>query len=136
MIRKITLLALFVTVFTFGCKKDEKNEKAIVGKWSITSVTEIEYENGAEVGRDDDTEDGMTFEFKSDGNGTTNLYGQTINFSYTTTESTLTLKAEGETEVLQIKKLNKSEMELTQETTETIGGVVYKEVFEVKLRKN
>lgn len=140
MMKKVTLLALIVALFTVtGCKKDKENGKensnAIVGRWIASSILEITYKNGKQIRRDDDTQDNLMVEFKSDGTGTSQREDESADFTYTLEDDELTFKMEGEFDKYKIKSLANSELELYQEESETEDGVDYKYVVEIKLKK-
>jgi len=140
MTKKITLLVLIVALFTItGCKKDKVNEKensnAIVGKWTATSIWEISYKNGKEVARDDDSQENLLIEFKSDGTGISQAEGESATFTYTIKDGQLLFKMEDEIDKYKITSLTNSELELHQEESETIAGIIYKDVLEIKLKK-
>ncbi|NRF40732.1 hypothetical protein [Pedobacter foliorum] len=140
MMKKITLFTLIVALFTItGCKKDKENGKensnTIVGKWISSSIWEITYKNGKEINRDDDTQDNLMVEFKSDGTGVSQIDGESSNFTYTLKDGKLIFKTEGEFDEYKIKSLTNSEIELYQEESETEDGVDYKYVVEIKLKK-
>lgn len=138
--KKLTLLTLIVALFTItGCKKDKEkgkeNPNAIVGKWIATSIWEISYENGKEVARDDDSQENLLIEFKSDGTGTSQTEGESATFTYTIKDGILSYKIEDEVDQYKIISLTNSELELHHEESETIEGVVYKDVLQIKLKK-
>ena len=51
--KKFTLLLLVAVATLISCKKDEaeRNADRLIGKWTVESVAEINYENGVEKKR-------------------------------------------------------------------------------------
>ncbi|WP_214227672.1 lipocalin family protein [Pedobacter sp. B4-66] len=140
MMKKFTLFILIVAIFTItGCKKDQENDKenpnTIVARWIASSILEITYKNGKEIRRDNDTQNNLMVEFKSDGTGTSQRDDESANFTYTLKDGKLIFKTEGEFDEYKIKSLTNSELELYQEESETEDGMDYKYIVEIKLKK-
>ena len=130
------MIGIVMSLLTSSCAKDDIYQQKIVGKWKITRVVSSHYENGKEVGSNEDQVgyNGFVVEFKSD--------GTIIDLSYEeeSEQNAGTWKIEGgklitypeaqgngEPMVLDIVELNKSSLVLSVSDEGEIDGTTYKE---------
>ncbi|GEM_PF-1174262 len=132
------LLAGSMIAFT-GCKKDDKDEASIEGKWQLTKYVDYEYENGKLV--DTDEEDASNSEWivtlnisggkwsTTETNGTQEYTSQG---TFVRSGNTVTVKEDDDsgTDVYTIKTITDNTLVLISEYSEVEGGVTYKEVSE------
>lgn len=138
------MIGIVMSLLTSSCAKDDLYQQKIVGEWKITRVVSSHYENGKEVGSNEDQVgyNGFVVEFKSD--GTIGLY-----FGEQTEQNAGTWKVEGgkllvtepssqgnsEPMVLDIVELNKSSLVLSVSDEWEDAGSTYKESRTVYFEK-
>lgn len=112
----------------------------VIGKWIVVDAVEVNYEGDLEVFRGDmAAEEGAYMEFKPDGHGCIFdvVTGREL-FTYTTSESILTLKyfdEDNPAAYYHIRELTDSFLSVYEECIEDYEGIVHKEVIEINLRK-
>lgn len=139
---KKNLLLIFVLVTSLvACKKDatETNADRLIGRWIVEQVSEVNYENGVEKQKLQNSaqNDNQICEFRSDGTATVNLDGGDVEVTWTVTGSNLVLTTD---EVLSVNfnilNLNENRLLLEfEDDVEVQNGITYRNTLEFKMRK-
>ncbi|RYF22545.1 MAG: hypothetical protein EOO42_08630 [Flavobacteriales bacterium] len=139
--KKVTLLLLFVVTSLLSCKKDEaeRNTDKLIGKWTVESVAEVNYENGVEKKRQQINAQNQTniCDFRNNGTATLNLDGGEVEVKWVAVDNRLQVTPERGSDVyFNIKSLTRNELVLElEDDVDVENGITYRETLEWKMRK-